>query len=68
MNFAMSDKKISQLVMSEFLKERISQWVTPKRMNITEESCNEWVSLQTIDNHWNVMPSRIKFLCDEIIF
>ena len=40
---------------------------TPKRMHVIEESCNEWVSLQTTDNQWNVMPSEIKVLCDEII-
>ena len=36
-------------------------------MNIAKECCNEWVSLQTIDNHWKVMPSEIKVSCDKII-
>ena len=43
------------------------QRVTAKRTNIAKENCNEWVSLQTEDNHWNVMPSEIKVLCNKII-
>ena len=49
------------------LKEWISQWVAPKRMNAATKSCNEWVSLQTTDNPWKVMASEIKVLCDKII-
>ena len=39
----------------------------PKRMNIAKECCNEWVSLQTTDNHLKVMPSEIKVSCDKTI-
>ena len=63
----MSDKKISQLVKSEFQKKGTSQWLTPKRINIAKESWNEWISLQTIDNHWKAMPWDIKVLRDKII-
>ena len=30
-------------------------------MNVAKESCNEWVSLQTTDNHWEVMLLESKF-------
>ena len=67
MNIAMNDKEISQLVISEFQKKWNSQWLTPKKINLAKESWNEWVSLQTTDNHWKAMPWDIKVLCDKII-
>ena len=53
--------------MSDKKNERISQLVTPKRMNVAKECCNEWASLHAAGNHLKVMHSEIKVLCNNII-